>query len=163
MLTIISWKRASTSSGTLIFVSATQGATLDCLALVTSEAYACRFHRTVTNRKKVLNQLPILGHCREATHWGIQFISEWGLLIHLHTCSLSVRVQLNAYLRADCNPLQRPQKMNTTFLLSICHVPECQYHPERSLLTCLVPRFLYLVPQYLRLLPRGCPLIACLW
>lgn len=40
-------------SGALVFAGATQGAPLECLTLMAREAYTCRSHRAVTNRKQL--------------------------------------------------------------------------------------------------------------
>lgn len=41
------------TSGALVFAGAVQGAPSECLALVAREAYTCRSHRAVTNRKQL--------------------------------------------------------------------------------------------------------------
>ena len=49
-------------SGVPIVVAAAQGIPLGCLALVARGAYAGGTHKTVTNGKRVLNQLPCPRH-----------------------------------------------------------------------------------------------------
>lgn len=47
---------------------------------------------------------------------------------------------LNTHVRANFNPLQRPQRSGTIFMLSLCHNPQCQCLLERSLYMCLIPQ-----------------------
>lgn len=57
-------KGACATSGALVFVAATQGAPLDCRALVTREADICGSCRTLTEKEPLTGHTP--GHSTEA-------------------------------------------------------------------------------------------------
>lgn len=60
-------KGAGTRAWHLNFCDRLPGDTLSCLALVTSRTHACGSHKAITNRERVLNQLPSPGHSRVVT------------------------------------------------------------------------------------------------
>lgn len=74
------------------FCDCCQGTPLYHVVLVASGAYTHESHRRVTNRKRVLKQLPSPGPTKRQQTTGAQSFHEGGLLVNHHDCGLRGRL-----------------------------------------------------------------------
>lgn len=90
------------------------------MAVVVSGTYAHRPHRTVTNGERLLNQLPSLGHTREATRCGTQSLCQWDLL----AVAWRLGLKLNTQRGSNNSLLQRPGKLVDDILFCLSALPQ---------------------------------------
>lgn len=123
-ITNISWKGACVLTGHPSSRGCRPGSTPCRLALVVGRAYVHGSHRTVTNRKIVINKLPSpRGNSAKAADGNAQSFHEIDLLLILKAAGFS----FNADLRAECSPLHRWQVPSLHSFSAGHHVSEKEF------------------------------------